>query len=367
MAFKETINNFKLNFKGFFNNHPSYTEQADLPKEAGIFKAYIPNFLYKPPYGYPRMIDVPQLRKIAVSPYVSMISTTIIDEVCSVPWEIIPKKQNEPGEDVDKSTETHIEEVKEFFYNPNKNGESFEFILRAATRDIIELDSGIIVKVFNRAGKMVQIFARDGGTFLKNPDIYGYIGNRAEFVFPTSYEQNNETLKSYYDTVLRRDAAYFQYGWTAGAMPVAFGNREIIWLSKNARSDSIYGRSIVEVVQDVALSLIYGSIYNLDFYTNNNMPDGVISLLGADQESISKFRKRWEKQFKKRDTYGKVVKQFHKYPIVNQDAKFVPFQLTSQDLEVLSQQQWFTKIIWACFGVTPTELGFTQDSINQPN
>ena len=360
------------NIKGFFNN-PSYSEEANVQNK-GVMKAYIPNFLYKPPYGYPRLIDVPTLRKLAVSPYVFMVTSTIIDEVCSIEWDIVPKAKDEPtGAETDKEikdeekqkgkeiqTLKHIKEVKDFFYNPNGNAESFEFILRSTLRDILELDSGIIIKVFNRAGKMVQIFSRDGGTFLKNPDIYGYLGNRIDYVMPPT--SNTKKVSPYYDNVLRHESAYFQYGWTAGAMPIPFGKRELIWLSRNPRSDSIYGRSPVEVLQDIIMSLIYGATFNLDFYTNNNMPDGIISLLGANAEQIKKFRERFEEQFKVKDTYGNWRKQFHKFPITSTDTKFTPFQLTSQQMEIISQQEWFSKLVWACFGITPSELGYTENS-----
>jgi len=376
MSANSIFSNIVTGVKGFFNN-PDYTDQAHLKSEDGIMKAYIPNFLYKPPYGYPRLIDVPSLRKLAVSPYVFMVTSTIIDEVCSVEWDIVPKAKDEPTEattedeiekeqirkpkGVDPKTLAQIKEVKNFFYNPNGNEESFEFILRSTLRDILELDSGVIIKVFNRAGKMVQLFSRDGGTFLKNPDVYGYLGDRAEYIEPAG-DLPTEKVQSYYDTVLRHNAAYFQYGWTAGAMPVPFGRRELVWLSRNPRSDSIYGRSPVEVLQDIIMSLVYGATFNLDFYTNNNMPDGIISLLGSNSEQISKFRERFEKQFKTKDTYGNWRKQFHKYPITNADVKFTPFQLTAQQLEIISQQEWFSKIVWACFGVTPSELGYTENS-----
>jgi HK97 family phage portal protein len=358
MNIKSAINNAVSNVRNFFRNQ-TYTEEANL-ENTGILKAYIPQFLYKPPYGYPRMIDVPTLRNLAVSPYVHMVITTILNEVCSVEWDIVPKEKDEPGQ-VSPETLKHIKEVKEFFYNPNGNDESFEHILRAVVTDILTLDSGVIVKVFNRRGKLKQIFARDGGTFLKNPDIYGYLGNRADIIYPVRIS-DAEALQNYYDTVLRYEAAYFQYGWTAGSMPIPFGKREIVWISQHPRTDSIYGRSAVEVLQDVIMSLIYGAIFNLDFYTNNNMPDGVIQLIGANQEQIKKFRERFEKQFKIKDTYGNWRKQFHKYPIVNMDIKFTPFQLKPEELQIISQQQWFSKIVWACFNVTPSELGFTEGS-----
>ena len=52
-------------------------------------KSYIPNFFYKPPFGYPRYKDLNYYRQLAASIYVDMCETAIIDEVCTVEWDIV--------------------------------------------------------------------------------------------------------------------------------------------------------------------------------------------------------------------------------------------------------------------------------------
>ena len=325
-----------------------------------IFKAYIPEFLYKPPFGYPRRANLPFLKLLAKSSYIFSVIKTLTDEAVVVPWEITVKEefQEEKGQHDEK-----IKEVSKFFNHPNGNNESFTDILKQLIPGILELDAGIIVKVFNIMGELDQMFVRDGQSFLKNPNIFGYLGDRKDFIAPTPLNLNDtEQLRNSYVMEMTQHAAYFQYGWTAGAMPVPFGKREIVYISANPRYDSIYGRSPLEVLEDVILTLIYGSRYNLGFYENNNMPDGAITLLGAKQSQIEAFRERWEAQFKKTDEFGKRIKQFFKVPISSTEVKFEPFQFMSKELEVLEQQAWFTKIIWMCFGVTAEEMGFTENS-----
>lgn len=53
------------------------------------------------------------------------------------------------SEDVLSYNKNDIERIKAFFDNPNRNHESTKFILRAYIKDILELDAGVIVKVFN--------------------------------------------------------------------------------------------------------------------------------------------------------------------------------------------------------------------------
>ena len=352
------------------------TDEAKVRTDTGYIKAFVSNdFLYKPPYGYPRYLDIPTMRALAKSPYVWQVTSTIIDEIGAIDWDIVPVERDEPDKDesdsdivedftapkVDIAQVKRIKEVKEFFNNPNGNDESFNFLIRSAVRDILEIDSGVWVKVFNRAGKMVQLFARDGGTFLKNPDIHGYLGNRSAYVPMPGQFEDEESKKTFYANTVVQSAAYFQYGWVA-MMPIPFGTREIVYMMRNSRSDSIYGRSPVQILQDVLQTLIYGSTYNLDYFVNNNMPDGVIQLLGANQEQMNAFRERFEQQFKKQDSWGNWRKIFHKFPISNSEVKFTPFALKPQEMAIIEQQTWFSKLVWSCFGVTPSELGYTEGS-----
>ena len=384
----------------------NFTTKAVRETDADVFKAFIPNFLYKPPYGYPRNVNTVALRMLAKNSYIFSVVKTLCDEATTIKWEVKVKEEyqveqeameEDPSLEADDISEIEeepvvdpkkiegkskpdqyqkdIDKITKFFKNPNRNNESFEHILRSVITDILEVDAGVIIKVFNKGGEMSQIFARDGSTFLKNPDIYGYMGDRAQFVppLPMGYESVNinfgqtadvtqQNLIKHYDMLYREKAGYFQYGWTASSMPVPFGQREVVYMMHNPRTDSIYGRSPIEVLSEVILNLVYGTQFNLDFYTNNNMPEGVIQLLGAQQAHIQQFRENFEAQFKFVDDMGNKRKRFYSYPITSAEVKFTPFQLSSKDMEVIAQQEWFTKIMWMCFGVNADEMGYTESS-----
>lgn len=353
-------------------------------KDNDIFKAYIPGVLYRPPFGMPRLDNTPLLKKLSANPYVFSVIKTLADEASSINWSIkikeefqkdFDEKENPEDGDLKVDYNDKIKEITKFFRNPNGNEESFNHIIRQLITDICEVDAGVLVKVFNVKGEFKQMFARDGSLFLKNPDIYGYIGNRAEFVMPLpdgftgvavdlggNGGAAQQQLMKQYALLYKDQAAYFQYGWTAGSMPVPFGRREIVYMMQNPRTDTIYGRSPVSMLMKTILNLIYGIDYNLDIYTNNNMPDGVIELLGATPEQLNQYRENMEKQFKKEDEFGTMRKIWNKIPLVSSPAKFVPFQLSSKEMEVIEQQQWFTKVLWMNFGVTADELGFTENS-----
>lgn len=341
-------------------------------KDADIFKAYIPDFLYKPPYGMPRKDNTVQFKQLAKNAYIFSTIKTLQDEATTNDWEVRVKEEfQDDGVDYTEK----IKEITRFLKNPNGNAESFQHILRQLISDLCEVDSAVLVKVFNKQGELKQIFARDGSLFLKNTDIYGYLGNRADFVLPVPDGFNGvaidfggtptvsqQQIMKQYSLLYKEQAAYFQYGWTAGSMPVPFGKREIIYMMQNPRADSIYGTSPIGRLTEIILNLIYGADFNLDFYVNNNMPDGAISLPGATPEHVKQFRANMENQFRFTDDLGNKRKRFWKHPIATTPVEFTPFTISAKDMEVLSQQKWFTKIMWMAFGVNADEMGFTEDS-----
>ena len=333
---------------------------AGISKDSPIYKAVIPKFLYKPPYGYPRFVDIPELRRLSATPYVSMCVTTIIDEIAAIPWEIVPRDTLETPEG-EESVEpvAHIKEVNDFLMNPNVNKENFNIILRRLLKDILELDSAVLIKVFNMMGDLKEIYAKDGGTFTLNPDIFGTFQNCAEIIPTWQLESMSDKDKQeYMDT----KPAYFQYGWITGARPMPFGTREVIYFMRNPRTDNIYGRAPVEILLDTIQLLLYGQDMNLDYFTDNNIPKGVFRMEGAASEDIQAFKEQWQTATKVKNEVGDWRKRWWKMPVINTQGQFERIQFSNAELEIIQQQEWFTKLVWSVFGITPSELGFTESS-----
>jgi len=344
----------------------SATQPAyESPPQNDEYKAYIPNFLYKPPFGYPLNKNVLHLKALAKNPFIFSVIRTLKDEASTCKWEIRHKKEfAKEAFDADNSD---VQRVSNWFYNPNGNEESFNEIIGQWIVDLCEVDAAVGVKVFNKKGEFSQLFARDGSSFLKNPDIYGYLGGRDEIVY--AYREMNPNLTmpykiKIYAAAYAETAAYYQYGWTGNALPVPFGRREIVYIMSNPRTDSIYGRSPLEVIEEVLLTLVYGTQYNTDFYLNGNAPDGLINLVGADQDVAKAFQEGLRSKMKTQDDLlGNSRRVGHMYPVYGgPQATFVPFQLSSKDMEIIEQQKWFTKLVWSAFGVTPDQMGYSEDS-----
>ena len=329
--------------------------------ESGLHKAYIPDFLYKPPFGYPRKDNVSLLRELAKNPYIYSVVKTLCDEAASTDYDIVPKENVIMTPALDKKRM----ELLNFFDNPNSNKETFKQIVRMVVKDICELDSGVIVKAFNEFQELVEIYARDGGSFLLNPDIYGYLGNRTDYIKPMElmYLQPTspdiQASMNSYSLAYKETAAYFQYGAVAMALPVPFGKKEVIYMKQNPQSNNIYGLSPLQILADIITTLVYGSAYNLDFYMNNNMPEGIISAIGMKTEHLRAFQERLQSQVRVKDEKtGFWRKIGFKVPASNVEVKFTPLQLDPKVMQIIEQQDWFSRLLWACFGITADEMGF---------
>ena len=675
-----------------------------ISNDAPFYKAVIPQFLYKPPFGYPRFVDIPQMRRLAATPYVAMCVNTIIDEIAAIEWDVVPRESLDTpdGEETNNPVE-HIQEVLKFLNNPNINKENFNILLRRIIRDILEIDAGVLIKVFNMKGDLKEIYARDGGclsyynlvetdegfipigkivnhkltpkvktynfetkqiewkkiighkksgisnkwkrikaktntkhrtieaithmiptpnghvnsddlrvgdmiytqqnklnktqeqiilgsllgdgslrkgesehakiyfkethsekqkeyikwklenfkelnpvyreymsrfskdyeptlkcefktradivfeefydlkypkftkeifdrlealgfavwlqddgymypygaieiashcmpkeiqeyalqklkekwdiqgklafdkrcekwfmrfskenskkileiikeyihpnmeykfktcgnppidskttlnlleteiyqieeiykkdmkfdievennhnffcngllvhnTFTMNPDHYGTFQNCIDLITPQIMMSiSHEDRESF----MKNKPAYFQYGWMTGARPMPFGTREVIYFMKNPRTETIYGQSAVEVLMDTIQLLVYGQDMNLDYFTDNNIPKGYFKLKGATSEQAKAFKEEWNSATKVKNEVGDWRKRWWNIPVINSDGAFERIQMSPQELELITQQQWFTKLVWSNFGVTPSELGYTESS-----
>ena len=340
----------------------------------GINKAYIPKFLYKPPFGYPRFANMSYIRYLAQTPYVEMCIDTILKQIISIPWDIIPnpdvpKEVYEDDEgNFNDQTKLEIAHQKHFLENPNTNpNEYFEDVfIKMPIRDVLEINTGIINKVFNLKGEMVACVARDGATYTKNPDVHGMYTNRADLMLAKHIVKSpHEVINPFVhisSPIVREQGAYFQYGWIAGPVPVPFGKREIVWLQNMMRSDDIYGYSAIQLLAKNLQMLLYQIESDLEYYNDNNVPKGIIGLDSSDSDEIKSFKEQWFEQSRKKDEFGNWKKMMNKVPIVNYIPKFERIEFSSSEIQLIEKQKWYTKMVWACFGVTPTELGYTEDA-----
>ncbi len=341
----------------------------DTNSDNPIYKTVIPQYMYKPAFGFPRYQPLGLLRQLGKNVYASSIFKTIKDIIIDTPYNIVVKEGIEETE----QHRTLIEEKTKFFKKPNPD-ECYPEFIKKILDDLFKYDSGIINKVFNPFEELIQMRASPGDTFKKNPDKHGYLDSREDLILGKPAEAgqvidnpemfDSEAFRFYTEYIDK--AAYFQYvNAVASQIPIPFGKREICWLTANPSTDNVYTNgSYLEDAIDIVLNLVYGSKYNLDFYANGNTPEGIINAVGATKKDLKKIKMQLDHSIKTpRDAFGMSRRMGYRMPIVNMDnIEFIKLNLSSQEMEIIEQQKWFTKILWMRFGLNADEMGFTENS-----
>jgi intein/homing endonuclease len=106
-------------------------------------KAVMTEWFWQPIRGQPRRVDTNELRKYSNTIWVQSIVMTILNQISSIPWDIVPKEGKEYA-----NVEEQIKLVKDFLNKPNKNDECLNDLIRAMLKDVLEIDAGVLVKVF---------------------------------------------------------------------------------------------------------------------------------------------------------------------------------------------------------------------------
>lgn len=342
-------------------------------EDGGIYRSYIPSYLYKPAIGYPRNINIPKIKTLGRSGYVSIVKDAIMSQVEAMGWELIPKQgyrfedENNDGTPIKYATR---DKVIDFLERPNGEGTFESEFVRKPVDDILDLDTGVLVKVFNQQNQLVAVQAREGGTFVKNPDIFGTYRDKADFMGSVNEvvaeKEVVNPLTQVGITTARDKASYFQYV-QGGQMIIPFGRREVVWMIKNPKTYTLYGESPVMGINYILDYLLNSVRSDVEYFYKNNIPKGFISVEGGTPQDLYDFKHQFNNQIYETNALGETVRLNYKIPLLNKKAEFKNIEFSSQEMETLEKQKWYSKLVWAQFGVTSTELGFTEDAKGQAN
>ena len=313
-------------------------------------QAIYPQWFFSARLGQPRGVDTQKLRNFAQSAWVQMVLNTFKKQIYSMEWEIVNADEKDKTDNSEK-----IKRVTEFFNNINVNNDSINNIDSEIITDVAEIDAGcynyvytansydigeipiydmvgrivggepgLVLKPFGKR-ELVQIKTADSATFLKQVDLH------------------KNLIK------------YYQYSFKHPRLnPTPFEKAEISYVMMNRRSYSVYGFSPIQSLQQVLELLIQGTRYNKDVYTNNAIPDILATLPKLPAPELKKLKRLWNNEFKgKPHQIG-----FVNFPIEN----FHKLAESNRDLEWLDGQKWYFKLVFALFGVSPTEAGFFENA-----
>jgi HK97 family phage portal protein len=337
----EPVGNQEVGLSGL-----AYTNQQ-LPSDR---EAIYPAWFFSSRLGQPRQVDTRLMRELAQSSWVQMVLNTFKKQIYTTDWDVTNLDESD---ETDRKTD--IQKVKDFLMDINENDQTIDDVNSELVTDIGEIDAGVMnlvysndsylvgeVPVYDAWGnqtdteiglvlkplgrrELVQVKSVDGSSMLKQVDIHKNLLN------------------------------YWQYSFKHPRQnPTRFEKEEIVYIMMNGKSYSVYGFSPVQAIQQILELLIQGTRYNKDLYTNNAIPDLMVSLPKLSIDQLRKLKRSWENQYK-----GKP----HQLGFVNWAIDQVHrLAESNRDLEWLDGQKWYFKIAFGVFGVSPTEAGFFENS-----
>lgn len=228
--------------------------------------------------------------------------------------------------------DTHCESVREIFNRPNNSAEtSLRALQELVVNDLLIYDAGVIVKNYSQAGNLAELYTVPGHEI-------------------KVYRNEDRT------TPQPPEPAYV---WEdQGIMRAEFTNAELIYIMANPTQTG-YGISPLEVAAYVITASLFADQYNIDYFKNSNVPPGIMDL-GKDitEEQRMLFQTLWDNEVQGRA--GGLHRML--FMAGSDGAKFIPLQnLSNRDMQMMEYLKWTVSIKCACYGVSPQDIGFTQD------
>ena len=262
-------------------------------------------------------IDFQMLRALAESyDLLRLAVETRKDQIESYEWEIVQKDQSKDA----SQFKDEIKKVSDFFIYPDREHNWSQW-LRMMMEDLLVLDGVAIFPQLNRGGGLYSFDFIDPATIKRVIDEYGR-------------------------TPMPPDPAYQQV--LKGIPAVDYTREQLIYLMRNPRSWKLYGYSPVEQVIMTVNIAMRRQIHQLQFYTEGNVPEALVSVPDSwTSDNIKQFQTWWDSLFE-----GNTAARRH--------MKFLPHtdSITFTKAEVVKDEydEWLARIICYAFSISPTAL-----------
>jgi len=268
-------------------------------------------------------ISFKQLRDISKADAIIRICiNSIRKSVSQSPWKIVCKSG--------KGDPKILEQWDKFFSHVNSNGENVRGLLDKVLEDVLALDAGVIEKVYNWKGELMELAAVDGATIRPVYNIYGQL-NPSE--------------------------GYVQY---LGNKKVAsFKPNEIMYIMQNPQNDVErfgYGMSPIESIILAVISSLNADLWNSKAFSTDNIPPGMIDLGDMGSAEARKFIDHW-------DTATQTNNRKLRFIWGGKDVskRYIPFIQNHKDMQFTEYTDWLARLKLATYGLTGMDANITQD------
>ena len=255
-----------------------------------------------------KMLRTIYLLSSAVRPAVDSIAR----EISTLPYKIVNKdlKYHPPEE---------AASIMEFFDDPNMDDEDTPTVTSKFVTDLLVIGKGVIEKVRNPQGKILEMVARDASLFRPKLNDSGIIVGYEEL------DRNTFQVK----TVHRKENIIYKYftpqSHTFGASPI-----------------------IETIVNEVSLLML--SVKSIAWaFTKDEIPPGVLHLGEIGAEALERAKASFEAT--------KGIQGQSKLRVVDNvdQVKWVPFQHPFREMQVAELMPMIERIVARNFGLSPVE------------
>jgi hypothetical protein len=285
---------------------------------------------------YPGLTPFEQLRNLAALYDVAALCVaTRIEELCGLDWHIIAKDKK--AQAAEQGT---CDALTTWFAKPDKVND-FAPWLTMVLYDLFVLDAMTIYPKPDRGGGLWGLEVVDGATIKPLLDTRGQTAAYQQILYGTPWS-------NYERSATDADDDDFPH----------FSTNELIYRSRWPRSFTPYGCPPSEWIILRVNTALRKQTFDLAHFTDGNIPAGLLSppdgLLNPEQ--VAQFE----------EAFNAVLLGDDKARV---RIKFLPWAGNFQSLNELTEggryesslDEWMLKITCAAYGVTPAEIGWTED------
>lgn len=309
-----------------------YTDDKNMRKSV-----FTEDFYVRPVFGRPRLgISYAELEPYEDNIIIRMIITHIIDSVCSTDFKVVPTDEED---EVSDEMQGNIDEATNFFES-KRWMESWNTTLRRMLPDLLMYDCGVLIKIFGK-----ECYEKDGTLKEKNETPPLELSSRDGRSFLIDCDPYGRILK------------YWQYSFmNIQSTPISFAKDEIIYIMGRPKSRSVYGVASLQIVRDVMDYLTASIAANRAFWENGMFPGMQIDHPDiVDPDELKARAQLYKETLKGEHNYNKAL-------ITSGGTKVTPLQFTNQQNQWLESSEYMQKLVFALFKISPSQLGFTEQT-----
>lgn len=247
-------------------------------------------------------------------------------------WDWIVEPTSDPSDPDYELLLVEAETQRRFLAAPNTDGETWQELATKFTTDLLVFDQGALEPVKSGRGALSEIVALRGSTISATRDEVGHL---IEYVQDYSMED----------------------GYGGPSNLVTFAPDELVFFRLFPSTAGPAGNSLMETLIDEVITILRAAEHAMLAFDADEIPPGIVVLSGLAGKAAREAA----------DDLREMKGQDHKIRVLTtpdpkgMGAAWVELRHTPKDLAMREIVNDIRRVIWRVFGVTPVEMGSTED------